>query len=249
MEAPLYRLVHLSRQGGRADRQTPQIGTFLPKHAAEPVCGRSKTKLHHARCAEKVLAVEDSLSIVVPVRDAQSMIEERLHYLLDVVPELTSRFEIIVVDDASQDHTAEIVNDLTRQYPQLKLVVHQSRRGLFVATKTGLAAATGETIFVHEDMATVSANHLRRLWSLRNDRSVIIARTEGTRSGLGPELIERLSTWGQSLRNSPQRTAPGGIQMIRRDGAQSLEINSVFAVDFASRKGTPASHSATSSAS
>jgi cellulose synthase/poly-beta-1,6-N-acetylglucosamine synthase-like glycosyltransferase len=166
--------------------------------------------------------VEDSLSIVVPVRDAEAVIWDRVHYLLDLAPDLTSRFEIIVVDDASRDHTAEIAGGLARQYPQVKLVAHTARQGLFGATKTGLAAATGETIFVQEDMAAVSANHLRRLWSLRTDRSVVIARAEGMPSNLSPELIERLSTWGQSLRNSRKRMMSGGIQMIRRDGAQSL---------------------------
>jgi glycosyltransferase involved in cell wall biosynthesis len=172
--------------------------------------------------------VEDSLSIVVPVRDAQAVIRDRIHYLLDLAPDLTIRFEIIVVDDASRDHTAEIVSELARQYPQVKLVAHSARQGQYVATKAGLAAATGETIFVQEDMAAVSANHLRRLWSLRNDRSVVIARAEGMPSNLSPELIERLSTWGQSLRNSRARMMPGGIQMIRRDGAQSLMINGVL---------------------
>src|SRR5262249_23917166 len=146
--------------------------------------------LHHARRA-KGPSVEDSLSIVIPVRDAQAVILDRLHYLLDLVPDLTGRFEIVVVDDASRDHTAEIVGDLARQYPQVKLVTHPTRRGLFVAAKTGLAAATGETIFVQEDMNAVSANHLQRLWTLRSDRNLVIARAEGTPSSLSPELIER----------------------------------------------------------
>jgi len=172
--------------------------------------------------------VEDSLSIVVPVRDAQTVICEQVHNLLELLPDLTSRFEIIIVDDASFDHTAEIVNDLARRYPQVKLVTNKTRRGLFAAAKEGLAAATGRTVFVQEDMAAVSAAHLRRLWSLRNDTSIVIARAEGNPSGLSPELIERLSTWGQSLRNQRKRMLPGGIQMIRRDGAQSLAINGVL---------------------
>jgi glycosyltransferase involved in cell wall biosynthesis len=172
--------------------------------------------------------VEDSLSIVVPVRDAQAVIWNRLHYLLDLAPDLTCRFEIIVVDDASSDHTAEIVSDLARRYPQVKLITSKTQQGLIVATKAGLAAATGSTVFVQEDMAAVSAAHLRRLWSLRNDTNIIIARADGNPSGLSPELIERLSTWGQSLRRQRKRILPGGIQMIRRDGAQSLAINGVL---------------------
>jgi cellulose synthase/poly-beta-1,6-N-acetylglucosamine synthase-like glycosyltransferase len=190
-----------------------------------------------ARCSlRERLSVEDSLSIVVPVRDAQAVIGERLHYLLDLVPDLTSRFEMIVVDDASIDHTAEIVSELARQYPQVKLIVHTTRRGSNIATQTGLAAASGETIFVQEDMTAMSANHLRRLWSLRTDQSLVIARAEGTPSGLSPELIERLSTWGQSLRKPRRRMPTGGIQMIRRDAAQSLVMSSVSIGELALRE-------------
>jgi cellulose synthase/poly-beta-1,6-N-acetylglucosamine synthase-like glycosyltransferase len=176
---------------------------------------------------ERPSQVEDTLSIVVPIRDAEAVIGNRVHDLLDLAPDLTSQFEILIVDDASRDHTAEIVGDLARQYPQVKLIVQKATLGLVAAGKTGLAAATGDTIFVQEDMTTVSANDLRRLWSLRKDRALVVARTEGNPSGLSPELIERLSTWGQSLRNTRKRLRPGGLQMIRRDGAQSLEMNGV----------------------
>jgi cellulose synthase/poly-beta-1,6-N-acetylglucosamine synthase-like glycosyltransferase len=168
--------------------------------------------------------VDDSLSIIVPVRDVQASIWDQVHYLLDLLPDLTSRFEIIVVDDASRDHTAEIAGDLAREYPQVKLLVHSDQRGLAHAAKTGLAAANGQIILVQEDMATVSANDLRRLWSLRHDRDVVMARSQQKPGTLSPDVIDRLSTWGQSLRNLRKRTSPGGIQMIRRDGAQSFTL-------------------------
>ena len=166
--------------------------------------------------------MEDTLSIILPVRDAQAEISRHVHHLLDLVPDLTSRFEIIVVDDASCDATVDIVSDLARQYPQVKFIGQKARGGLFSAGKAGLAAATGETIFVQEDMTRVSANDLQRLWSLRNDDGVVIARVEANPSRLGPELIDRLSTWGESLRRARQKIMPGGVQMIRRDEAQAL---------------------------
>ncbi len=168
--------------------------------------------------------MDDSLSIIVPVRDAQATIWGQVHHLLDLLPDLTSRFEVVVVDDASLDHTAEIASDLAREYPQVKLLVHSDQRGLAQAAKTGLAASNGQIILVQEDMATVSANDLRRLWSLRHDRSVVMARTQQKPGSLSPELVDRLNTWGQTLRSLRHRINTGGIQMIRRDGAQSFTL-------------------------
>lgn len=165
--------------------------------------------------------MDDSLSIIVPVRDAQASIWEQVHYLLDLLPDLTSRFEIIVVDDASLDQTGDIAADLAREYPQVKLLVHAEQRGLTQAAKTGLAAANGQTILIQEDMATASASDLRRLWSLRHDRGMVMARSQQKPGTLNPELVDRLTTWGQTLRGLRKRVNPGGIQMIRRDAAQS----------------------------
>jgi hypothetical protein len=46
-----------------------------------------------------------------------------------------------------------------------------------------------------------------------------------------PELLDRLMTWGQALRNLARRSSPGGIQMIRRDEAQSLAGHGKFTSD------------------
>jgi len=166
--------------------------------------------------------VNDSLSIILPVRNAEATLVGQVHHLLDLLPDLTSQFEIVVVDDGSTDHTVDLAREMAREYPQLKLISHSEPRGRDNAVKSGLASARGGTLLVQEDRATVSPTVLRRLWSLRHDRSVIMARTQRRPGLIDDEILERLTTWGQSLRNLASRASAGGIQMIRRDAAQSL---------------------------
>jgi polyisoprenyl-phosphate glycosyltransferase len=166
--------------------------------------------------------VTDSLSIIVPVRNAEATLVEQVHHLLDVLPDLTSRFEVVIVDDGSTDHTLDLARELARKYPQLRLLYHPEPRGHAAAVQTGLARAQGRTVLVQEDVATLSPTDLRRLWSLRNDRDCVLARTQQRPGVFDPDLLERLTTWGQALRNLARRTTPGGMQMIRRDAAQSL---------------------------
>jgi cellulose synthase/poly-beta-1,6-N-acetylglucosamine synthase-like glycosyltransferase len=165
--------------------------------------------------------VTDSLSIIVPVRNAEETLSGQLHELLELAADLTGSFEILVVDDGSNDQTAEVARELARRYPQLRCIRHQSTRGRDMAVKTGLAQATGRTVLVCEDTA-FSPTDLRRLWSLRQDRELVMARTQKQPGVLDPDLLERLTTWGQSLRNLAKRASSGGIQMIRRDAAQEL---------------------------
>src|SRR5436190_1039147 len=157
-----------NRAGARLT--TPAVGnaartTIRWRKLVTDVVHRRSTR-KSCRCAalrsRGPLRVNDSLSIIIPVRDAEATLAEQVHHLLDLLPDLTSSFEIVVVDDGSTDHTPELARDLARQYPQLRLIRHQEMRGRAVAVKTGLASAQGQTVLVKEDFATVSPTDLRR---------------------------------------------------------------------------------------
>ena len=60
---------------------------------------------------------------------------------------LSDDYEIIVVNDASPDHSAEILNELKPHYPHLRIVTHPRNRGYGGALRSGFAAATKDLIF------------------------------------------------------------------------------------------------------
>lgn len=61
--------------------------------------------------------------------------------------ELTDDWEIIVVNDASPDHCAEVLAELQARYPRLRVVTHARNRGYGGALRSGLGAATKELVF------------------------------------------------------------------------------------------------------
>lgn len=173
--------------------------------------------------------MNDSLSIIVPVRDAEAALAADLGRLLDVLPDLTPRFEIVVVDDGSTDHTVELVRDLAIEFPQLRLIRHPQPQGRDAAVKTGLQWAQGKTVFVQEDPLTPSAADLRRLWSLRQDDAIVMARAPQHPGTFDSRVLERLSAWGQSLQSAARGRATSGIQMIRRAAAEQVVAGEQFA--------------------
>jgi glycosyltransferase involved in cell wall biosynthesis len=166
--------------------------------------------------------LNDTLSIIVPVRNAEATLAGHIGRLLDLLPDLTQQFEIVLVDDASADHTVELARDLAREYPQVRLICHGAMKGKEAAIKTGLQWAQGQTVFVQEDPLAPSHTDLRRLWSLRQDRELVIARAARQPGVIQPELLDRLTTWGQSLRQQAGSAAASSIQMIRRDALADM---------------------------
>ena len=83
------------------------------------------------------------ISVLVCAYNAQSTMEGCLASFLQVS---YPNFEVIVVNDGSQDTTGEISDRYARQYPHIFRVINQPNLGLSVARNTGMHAAKGEII-------------------------------------------------------------------------------------------------------
>ncbi len=93
---------------------------------------------------------EKFLSIVIPARNEEENIVSTIASLLKHVDR--SDTEIIVVDDHSTDHTAELVQNIKCQFCEIRLVKNTDEPGFANALMTGFRNATGEFIlFVMAD--------------------------------------------------------------------------------------------------
>jgi glycosyltransferase involved in cell wall biosynthesis len=87
------------------------------------------------------------LSIVIPVFNEEKTIER----VLDRVNECLADFhEIVVIDDASLDHTAELVEKRTDADPRIRLIRHSRNSGKTAALRTGFAAITGDLVVIQD---------------------------------------------------------------------------------------------------
>ena len=81
-----------------------------------------------------------ALSIVIPVFNERGNIGPHVH---EVVQHLRGRvaFDIVCVDDQSEDDTRDVLTALKAEVPELRVLVHQRRSGQSTAIRTGVKHA------------------------------------------------------------------------------------------------------------
>jgi dolichol-phosphate mannosyltransferase len=91
---------------------------------------------------------ELKFSIVVPAYNEEAVIEKTIDTLCDFLTAEKFRFEVIVVDDASKDRTAEIVAAVAARRPQVKYQLNEGPNGYGFAIRRGLEVYTGDAMVI-----------------------------------------------------------------------------------------------------
>lgn len=104
-----------------------------------------------------------ALSVVIPALNEENGIADIIQRVESVRTELpkigVADLEIIVVDDGSDDRTAEIVSS----YPTVRLVEHSTNRGYGAAIKTGFSHARGDLLAFLDADGTYPPEHFPEL--------------------------------------------------------------------------------------
>lgn len=178
----------------------------------------------------KANLLEMSISVILPVHNAQMRLADDVDRILELLPELSDQFQLVVVDDASTDATEEIASELARWYPQLDYLRTLQVIGPDLAAEYGMRRAVGDVVFVLAGVDELQLANLRRLWERRDDPRLVVAHAPAGPIPLRKGLLQRLMQWGDALRHSEaagassvnQLMATSGTQMLRRPALLSL---------------------------
>ena len=95
--------------------------------------------------------VARSVSVLLPVKNAQSTLAPTVHKILDIVSEISEQIELLIIDDGSVDATSEVAVELTRRYPQVQAICQSRSLGKEAAIRSALQKSTGEIALIHEE--------------------------------------------------------------------------------------------------
>ena len=155
------------------------------------------------------------LSIVIPAHDEEAGLAMVVRGIQAALQESAQPFEIIVVDDGSNDRTAEIAAGL-----DVTLIRHTERRGYGAALKTGIRAAVGEWILICDADGTYPPDAIPALLALAPTNDMVV----GARTGpivdtplfrrIAKGILRRLASY---LSESVIPDLNSGLRVFRKD--------------------------------
>ena len=109
------------------------------------------------------------LTVFFPAYNDSGTIASLVITALRTARRLTTDYEVIVVNDGSADGTSEILEELARVFPQVRIVQHAQNRGYGGALRTGFASATRELVFYTDGDAQYDPAEMEALWRRFDD--------------------------------------------------------------------------------
>ncbi len=171
-----------------------------------------------------------SVSLVIPMFNEQENIAHALGCATVALDRHSGDWEVIVVDDASTDGSAEIVAREALAEPRIRMVRHEVNRKLGASLKTGFAAARKDLVlYMDADLPFDPDAVGRAIQAMKVTRADLIAgyrldrTTEGFRrtvySYLYNSLIGVLFGW-------PHRDINFSFKLMRREVLEAIELKS-----------------------
>jgi hypothetical protein len=152
--------------------------------------------------------------MILPVRNREATLAALVVQVVEVLPELTPRWELLIVDDGSTDATTEVIQELIRPYPQAAVIHNSAERGDTACFRAGMQRTRSDVLLLRSDSCDLDLAGLDKMWKKISSHDLIVARAHGDAApGRQP---------APSLRKQMSKAVVGpALQMIRRRAIES----------------------------
>jgi len=171
-------------------RQSIRIGynRYRARCALRTFC-RESTARAEGRCT-----CMRSLSVVVPVYNAALSLGELAERLAAVLPTISDRYELILVEDDSRDRSWDTIRELAARYPWVRGIKLMRNSGQHSALLCGIRAAHHDIIVTLDDDLQHPPEHIATLLAkLDEGYDVVYGTPQREQHGLWRDLASRIT--------------------------------------------------------
>jgi len=170
--------------------------------------------------------IDGSISLLLPVHNAQATLADNVAKILELLPEVAARFEVLLIDDGSADATSEIALELATQYPQIKVLRHAQRKGIEPAWRLGLARTDAAVVVGHDGGSRLDPADVVR--ALRG-AEVPSAPSSGMAARSAVRSSSQFQRWlAARAAAAEQPASAGGFSVLRYDTALGTPIRPIL---------------------
>lgn len=132
------------------------------------------------------------LSVFLPAYNEEENIKKVVTGTASVLKKIAKSWEVIVVDDGSQDKTAEIVKRLSQKDPRIRVISHPVNRGYGGALKTGFSESRYPWVAFMDSDGQFDFSEIRKFLSYTKKADLVL----GYRMNRADSLLRKIYTFG-----------------------------------------------------
>jgi glycosyltransferase involved in cell wall biosynthesis len=133
-------------------------------------------------------------------------------------------YEVLVCDDGSTDATGAIIDEVRRHHPEIRLLRHTARQGIFRTFEALYAAATRDWVFLNATDGQWKTDVLFELLPLTEDADIVVA----SRRHKHYTPVRQLISWAFNavppLLFGVKTYDAGAVKLVRRSIITSLPL-------------------------
>lgn len=133
-------------------------------------------------------------SVIIPAFNEAETIEKFLKNLQQVLSDINSIYEIIVVDDGSTDKTCSIISSISG----IKIIRHPYNKGNGAAVKTGIQNAQGEKLVIIDADGQHDPKHIPEMLRSLDEYDLVVGARESfgiSNRGFGNFIVSKLASY------------------------------------------------------
>jgi glycosyltransferase involved in cell wall biosynthesis len=168
------------------------------------------------------------ISVFFPAYNDGKSIGKLVADALEILPDLTDDFEIIVVNDGSTDETGEVLRQLAAKHEAVRVVEHETNKGYGGALQSGFRAAGKDLIFYTDGDAQYDVRELPKLYALLDEKTDVV---NGYKLGRGDKINRKVvggfyNRLAHLLFSLPVRDVDCDFRLIRREFSEKIALSS-----------------------